>query len=315
MTGEVGRVVVGEQDVGAAFALGPRTVVTAHHIVHDAGDASITYVPNDAAAIEVVAVEAAPEVDAALLRLARDTPTLQPAPAVVDDRWRSVAPPPGERHLSGRIDAVDVTVLRRDRQVQVVQLTVDQHLGSYRGYSGNAVLTGHENTVVALLVEQTYERVGALDQPSRATNVLFAIPVERVASALSVPISLRTPEPVARQSEDLAELVTGWTEWVDEQVRRVDHLDDYERYYAVFVRNDGPRPATDVVVTCYTSQEGHRDLEVTWAAPALPGQRTWYILRETDAFPPDDDPPEVDIEFTTLGHRWRRHNNGPPEPA
>ena len=48
MAGRLGRVLVGSRDSGAGFALGPRLVVTACHVVRGRKDRPVVYVPAEA---------------------------------------------------------------------------------------------------------------------------------------------------------------------------------------------------------------------------------------------------------------------------
>ena len=45
---------------------------------------------------------------------------------------------------------------------------------------------------------------------------------------------------------------------------------------------------------------------IDWVAPAVPGETTWYILRDTERYPMSGDPPAITLEFTVRDHRFRR---------
>ena len=309
----VGRVAVDGHDKGGAFAIDERLVLTAHHVVRTAGDAAISYRPIGRDEVDAIQVRPLPELDVAAIELADGVESLTAVWPRNGASWRSVSPPPGaDPHLTGKIDSITVPIHNAaSHDLEVVQLTVDQLLGSYRGYSGSAVLLD-EDKVAALLVEQTMLRAKVIG-PALATNVLYAVSVGLVAEELELSIS------VEEVRDDVAEasLVTAWCQWVDDEVRRVDPwLREDERYYAVFVRNDGSMPATQVVVTCFTTTDDGQDQAYDWYAPALPGERTHYILKEeAESFPPDGDPPDTEIEYTVGGRRWRRYDNGPVEPC
>ena len=72
----LGRVLVGGKDRGAGFALGPRLVVTANHVVRDRGDKPVVYVPAGGEAVEVERVQPDAAHDAAILWLAGDVGVL-----------------------------------------------------------------------------------------------------------------------------------------------------------------------------------------------------------------------------------------------
>ena len=158
MAGQLGRVLVGGKDCGAGFALGPRLVVTANHVVRGRRDKPVVYVPAGGEAVGVERVQPDADHDAAILWLASDVGEFLPISAPVRGaRWRVESPPPGgnEPQLHGTVTTARMTIHKANGQsVEVVQLEVDEQLGDFGGYSGSAVLDSPGRAALALLVEQ-----------------------------------------------------------------------------------------------------------------------------------------------------------------
>ena len=79
MAGRLGRVLVGGKDRGAGFALGPRLVVTANHVIRDRGDKPVLYVPAGGEAVGVERVQPDVDRDAAVLWLVSEVGEFLPA--------------------------------------------------------------------------------------------------------------------------------------------------------------------------------------------------------------------------------------------
>src|SRR5579871_6293091 len=123
----LGRVLVGGRDRGAGFALGPRLVVTAHHVVRDRGDGPVVYVSAGGEAIEVERVQSDASHDAAILWLTRDAEFLPISTAVRGAGWRAESPPLGgnDPSLHGTVTTARMTIYNADGQpVEVLQLEV-----------------------------------------------------------------------------------------------------------------------------------------------------------------------------------------------
>ena len=96
MAGQLGRVLVGGKDCGAGFALGPRLVVTANHVVREYRDKPVVYVPAGGEAVGVERVQPDVDHDAAILWLVSDVGEFLPTSAAVRGaKWRVESPPPG----------------------------------------------------------------------------------------------------------------------------------------------------------------------------------------------------------------------------
>ena len=226
-----------------------------------------------------------------------------------------VSAPLGAAELTGTIDSECVQIpSRRRADAGVVQLRVDQELGDYQGYSGSGVLAGGDR-VTAVLIEQALRRTRRVSLADEASNVLYAVSVGAVVAALGLNVSIEdfggTRRTCQRPPAGSPHGVSGSTmtssaadPWVGDS-----------RFFAVYLRNDGTAPATEVEVTCFSATTGVGQ-PIEWGAPALPGgKRTHYVLHEDlRSFPPDGDAPDVAIEFVYGGQRWRRFNNGPVEP-
>ena len=198
MAGGLGRVLVGGKDRGAGFALGPRLVVTAHHVVRDRKDQPVLYVPTGGEAIGVERVQPDVHHDAAILWLVSDVGEFLPTSAAVRGaRWRAESPPPdaNDPELHGTVITPRMTIHKaKDQRVEVVQLEVDEQLGDFGGYSGSAVLDALGRAALALLVEQKPLRTAvALGERQTASNVLYAVPIGDVITACDLPVRASRP--------------------------------------------------------------------------------------------------------------------------
>lgn len=187
---------IGGKDAGAGVALGPRTVVTANHVLERRGDHRVEY---HLAAGRVIPVEAETQADESLdvaaLRVAEDLGEWLPVTAAVEGgHWLVDSPPPGnDPALTGTISKVGLRMENaRGMPLDVLQLRVDQQLGDYRGYSGSGVLDRQRRGVVGLLVEQKHLRLPV--QPGQrqpASNVLYAVPIRDVVERLGLTVAAR----------------------------------------------------------------------------------------------------------------------------
>ena len=196
IAGRLGRVLVGDQDHGGGFALGPRLVVTANHVVRGREDERVVYVPTGGEAVGIERVQVDVDHDAAILWLASDVGEFLPSSGTEPGaRWQS--PPAGAADpvLTGTVSTPRMTIQNAEGQpVEVMQLLVDQQLGDYAGYAGNAVLDPLGQTVLGLLVEQKPLRMAAPQGERRAANVLYGVPISDVITALGLPVPTTAPE-------------------------------------------------------------------------------------------------------------------------
>ena len=198
MAGQLGRVLVGGKDSGAGFALGPRLVVTAYHVVRDRRDRSVAYLPAGSEPIGVERVQPDVAHDACLLWLEGEVGEFLPvSTAVRGARWRVESPPPGSNDppLHGTVTTARMTIHKaKGQRVEVVQLQVEEQLGDFGGYSGSAVLDWLGRAVLALLVEQKPLRTAvALGGRQAASNVLYAVPIGDVITACGLPVRTSRP--------------------------------------------------------------------------------------------------------------------------
>ena len=200
MAGRLGRVRVGGRDRGAGFALDRGLVVTANHVVRDRGNKPVEYVPAGGEAVGVARVQADVDHDAAVLWLAGEVgESLPTSTAVRGAGWRVASPPPGgnDPELTGTVTTDRMTIQKATGQrVEVVQLSVNEQLGDFGGYSGSAVLDSLGRAALALLVEQKPLRTAvAIGQRQAASNVLYAVPIGDVITACDVSVRTKMDKP------------------------------------------------------------------------------------------------------------------------
>ncbi|MFF4733767.1 serine protease [Streptomyces mirabilis] len=175
------------QPLGAGFLVMRRFVLTALHCLRGltALDADLDIVLADGSRVVGRVCRQDKDADLALIEISADSEVSQPVPVVGvargGDRWRGpYRPADDEVELSGRIDSGAVRYLcESGASIEALQLTADQRLGDYSGYSGGPVegfAQDREPAVVGILLEQAPDRADA----SRSANVLFAATMREV---------------------------------------------------------------------------------------------------------------------------------------
>lgn len=177
----------GRRRLGAGFLLTRRFVVTALHCLRGMTDreAELDVVLEDGTRVPGRVSRQDEEADLALVEISAGYGVAQPVPvagvARGGDRWRGpYRPAPNDVELTGRIDRGAMPYdCEGGGRIEALQLTADQQLGDYSGYSGGpveGVARGREPVVVGILLEQSPDRADA----SRSANVLFAATVREV---------------------------------------------------------------------------------------------------------------------------------------
>ena len=224
----LGRLLIDGRDAGAGAAIHRDTIVTAYHVVEGAGEKPIDFVTADGERLGVRLTEprmrVVPELDAAVLFLEHGISRWLPTRGVAQgERWRVDTPPPGnDPVLTGDVTTADKPLVNaRGNPVRAIQLRVDQELGEYKGYSGSAVLDALGLAITGVLVEQKALRARMPQPPARlASNVLYALPISDVLSALGVDVVPPRPRrfngtpvrhDVLRRSDLIDRLVNGLT--------------------------------------------------------------------------------------------------------
>ncbi len=139
--------------------------MTADHVIRGCEVASLEFVTDTGRAIRVERVESDDELDVAVLHLTESVDGFVAARArdrldwLVDARPRA-----NDSRLTGLItDARHPFSKDRGPEFPVLQLLVNEELGSYKGYSGGPVVlaTSDARPVLGVLVEQLLQRPGA----------------------------------------------------------------------------------------------------------------------------------------------------------
>lgn len=239
------RIREGDQCLGAGFLITRAFVLTALHCLRrrSPGNARFVIELPDGRRLPGQLCEEIKDADLALIAvegaeahgLPAASPTDWPRP---EADWRGTYCPPDEdTRLSGRVthEPVDYRTGATGAGFKAVQLTVEQRLGTYAGYSGSPVdtapgtRTGHntrnapdapdvhagqaQRPVVGILMEERLDRTDA----SKVSNVLIAasvlhamdrftrFDVDHLRRQVSVPGPRRDDQEVPRQPEEEVE--------------------------------------------------------------------------------------------------------------
>jgi len=228
-----GRVLLNGADRGSGFAIAGSLAVTAGHVVWSEkvpgggrrpgawpSDAAVVYLvdrgapatvaavvveyqPTGGEPIPVTRVEVSTGLDVAVLHLQRPAPAVLPAAGQVTagQQWRvDTRPDPGAPVLRGTVTEPQRPLKNAaGKETTLIQLWVEQEIGSYRGYSGSPVLAQAAGGVLGVLVEQAFWRVAAqLGAERPVANVLFAAPIDQVVAEFDL-----SGVPVARSVRDI----------------------------------------------------------------------------------------------------------------
>src|SRR5258708_7139331 len=169
-------------DLGSGFTVGARVALTAAHVISARGARSILFVTPDDKSVRVARIELAEDWDLAVLHLGtKVADPLTLGKAVDNEHWRVEDNP----SLSCGAVTGSITSSRREiisnekHRITVVQLLVEQILGTYAGYSGSPVVReSSRGTAVGMLIEEKKMRLSA--RQNEASNVLFALALDGV---------------------------------------------------------------------------------------------------------------------------------------
>ncbi|MGB8946698.1 MAG: trypsin-like serine protease [Streptomyces sp.] len=176
---------VSQQRLGAGFLLTRRFVLTALHCLRGlaASDSQLDVVLADGNSLSGRVCQYDKSADLALIMLSPACEVSVPIPragvAFGGDGWHGpYRPAQMEAQLSGRVDHGATTYeCEGGAVIEALQLTVEQQLGDYSGYSGGPVVKGgpedEDPVVLGILLEQLPKRGAA----GEAANVLFGATV------------------------------------------------------------------------------------------------------------------------------------------
>ncbi|SOE06466.1 serine protease [Streptomyces sp. Ag109_G2-15] len=166
-------------------------VLTALHCLRGltALDADLNIVLPDGSSVAGHVCRQDKDADLALIKISAEFKGSLPMPGLArgGDRWRGpYRPAKNEVELSGHISSGAVQYLcEGGASIEALQLTPDQRLGDYSGYSGGPVeglAPDRTPAVVGILLEQAPDRADA----SRSANVLFAATMNEVMGRFDV---------------------------------------------------------------------------------------------------------------------------------
>jgi hypothetical protein len=198
----------GWSPAGSGFALAGDAVLTANHVVRDRPAAEVMVWTDGDDGYRVDAVVGSAVLDVAVLHL----PVAPPSSWRVGDaeagaRWLVTSRPrDNDPQLTGVVSALDRLIVNDGgHRVEVLQLAVDQPLEEYRGYSGSAVRLRHAPaTVIGVLCEQVRSRlVVGRGERRPATNVLYAVPMIRVAREFGLGVTAGMPAATVQRVRSL----------------------------------------------------------------------------------------------------------------
>ncbi|WP_433718569.1 S1 family peptidase [Microbacterium laevaniformans] len=184
------QVLIDSAVVGQGTAIAPDVILTARHVVAEAHADSLIVIDSDGLSHRVHGVTSHVGIDIAALRVEPPlSGSANVGDAITASRWTTFASSPTSGpSLTGTVAVARRSFTAADGQViEAAQLTVEQDLGDFHGYSGSGVFAADDGTLVAVLVEQHFRYSGAYE-PEVAANVLFAVPAADAILALGIDV-------------------------------------------------------------------------------------------------------------------------------
>jgi len=220
---------------GSGFILPAGAVLTALHVVRDRPPSELA-IEAHGVSRTVTALDPRPTMDAALIH-ADDPPRSEVrfSACAVGTKWIvTTRPQDNDPQLTGVVTAIDRSILNaRGNPLSMLQLEVSETLEDYGGYSGSAVrLAARPSVVIGLLCEQVHSRLKSPNAGKpRATNVLYAVPISRIAEEFGLEFT-PAAAPLDDGLREIKHLVDA--DRLDEAERLLDKLPAPQRENAEF---------------------------------------------------------------------------------
>ncbi|HLM22203.1 MAG TPA: NB-ARC domain-containing protein, partial [Propionibacteriaceae bacterium] len=293
----IGRIRVQGRDAGSGFALAPRLVVTAGHLVRGRAARELEFAPVDGDALPVSEISSDDDRDIALLRLEEDTVVrLSVGRSRGEVAWKVDSRPRGnDPRLTGTItDARRRIINSRGKEVSVLQLQVSESLGDYAGYSGSPVQLRSNDAVIGVLVEQLYLRLppSVADGPL-ASTVLYAIPIDSALEGIDLLTHSVSFASDSNSATDAASMPAQLPHGLSDFTGRVEELNGL---HTLLTRGSDADGDVRIITITGTAGVGKTVLAIHWAhqiRSRFPDGQLYVNLRGFDPAAPRLEPSEA----------------------
>ena len=187
-----GRILDGDGNVlGCGFPVSTDRAVTAAHVVDHREGEALAFEPYGSPPVPITGVRVDLARDMAAVTLGLDVPVaFELGRARRGATWSLHARPESNSPLlTGVVKAERHTIRPEggDADIEVVQLKVEELLEGFHGFSGSPVTDDRTGSVIGVLFEVVLSAAPFTEQlASKATNVLYAVPMEDVVRHLGL---------------------------------------------------------------------------------------------------------------------------------